>query len=407
MPGPLRSFHAFDDTTKNNIEFAFLEKFRYRDGEDVQRCREVLEAIAAKRYSGELHEARNNCIKKFGRNILAWKKSVPHWCLTHAYWHGLCDIFATDEWQEVSKQNHDNRTTSGLTVSHYAGCASAHQHFGKLKNLKNGEDPTMRELYIHLHCRRDNGKSPIETQLEAATPVRSVPAEITDDNGVMDPNTEEIPRVIEELDVNSLQFPNTRIKAVYEKVNDMMAEEAHADMDETTMFMSAAGGASHGRVLGFGSMVDGKVQTATNRSRPKHTASSVTVSGVTTNGVQASFSRTEVQSLLDISNRRQAEDRAEMKRELASYQMCINQLFSMFGAQGPNQPGQGPTQPTQEVASHMQMGNFRGNASPIQPNQGFEALLNQANTGIDDVPTNEAAMGQWCGDSAYNGNHPF
>ncbi|KAF3340725.1 hypothetical protein FCM35_KLT09569 [Carex littledalei] len=216
MPGPLRSFHAFDDTTKNNIEFAFLvEKFRYRDGEDVQRCREVLEAIAAKRYSGELHEARNNCIKKFGRNILAWKKSVPHWCLTHAYWHGLCDIFATDEWQEVSKQNHDNRTTSGLTVSHYAGCASAHQHFGKLKNLKNGEDPTMRELYIHLHCRRDNGKSPIETQLEAAMPVRSVPAEITDDNGVMDPNTEEIPRVIEELDVNSLQFPNTRIKAVY------------------------------------------------------------------------------------------------------------------------------------------------------------------------------------------------
>ncbi|KAF3338438.1 RING/U-box superfamily protein [Carex littledalei] len=119
------------------------------------------------------------------------------------------------EWQEVSKQNHDNRTTSGLTVSHYAGCASAHQHFGKLKNLKNGEDPTMRELYIHLHCRRDNGKSPIETQLEAATPVRSGLAEITDDNGVMDPNTEEIPRVIEELDVNSLQFPNTRIKAVY------------------------------------------------------------------------------------------------------------------------------------------------------------------------------------------------
>ncbi|KAF3330251.1 hypothetical protein FCM35_KLT03605 [Carex littledalei] len=207
----------------SSCEFTCVEKpkeitaaiTRYRDGEDVQRCREVLEAIAAKRYSGELHEARNSCIKKFGRNIPAWKKSVPHWCLTHAYWHGLCDIFATDEWQEVSKQNHDNRTTSGLTVSHYAGCASAHQHFGKLKNLKNGEDPTMRELYIHLHCRRDNGKSPIETQLEAATPVQSGPAEITDENGVMDPNTEEIPRVIEELDVNSLQFPNTRIKAVY------------------------------------------------------------------------------------------------------------------------------------------------------------------------------------------------
>jgi hypothetical protein len=117
-------------------------------------------------------------------------------------------------------------------------------------------------------------------------------------------------------------------------MNEMMADEANADMDESTMFMEAAGGPSHGRVRGFGSMLDGKVQTATNRSRPKQSASSVTVSGVTTNGVQASFSRTEVESLLADSERRQAEDRAEMKRELASYQMYINQFLSMVGVQG-------------------------------------------------------------------------
>ena len=125
-------------TTVNAVHISFLkEKFRYREGEDLVRCRAVLEAIAAKRYSEELHEARDNCRKKFGNNLPAWKNYIPHWCLDHPNWHGLCDIFATEEWQGVSTQNHQNRTSSGLTVSHYAGSASAHQHFGKLVSFLN------------------------------------------------------------------------------------------------------------------------------------------------------------------------------------------------------------------------------------------------------------------------------
>ena len=113
----------------------------------------------------------------------------------------------------------------------------------------------------------------------------------------------------------------------------MTADQANANMDESTMFMSAVGGTSHGRVPGFGSMLDGKVQTTTNRSGPKHTASSV--SGVTNNGEQTSFSREDVQSLLADSDRRQAEDWVVMKREMATYEMYINQLFTMCRAQRP------------------------------------------------------------------------
>lgn len=92
--------------------------------------------------------------------------------------------------------------------------------------LNKGKDPTMRDLFIHLHCRRDSkGKSPIVAKLEAAAEAEKLRAEQmelraeqmenADAIGHMDPSTEEIPTGIEELDVNSLQFTNTRTKSIY------------------------------------------------------------------------------------------------------------------------------------------------------------------------------------------------
>jgi hypothetical protein len=92
--------------------------------------------------------------------------------------------------------------------------------------LNKGKDPTMRELYIHLHCRRDSkGKSPIVLQLEAAAEtenlweeqieLRAEQMENTDAIGLIDPSTEEISTGTTELDVNSLQFTNTRTESIY------------------------------------------------------------------------------------------------------------------------------------------------------------------------------------------------
>jgi hypothetical protein len=99
-------------------------------------------------------------------------------------------------------------------------------HFHVEANLNKGKDPTMRELFIHLHCRRDSeGKSPIVAKLEAAAEaeklrvaqmeLRAEQMENADAIGLMDPSTEEIPTGIEELDLNSLQFANTRTKSIY------------------------------------------------------------------------------------------------------------------------------------------------------------------------------------------------
>lgn len=113
--------------------FTFLQKkFRYKEGVDQDYCRDVLEAIAAKRYREELHEARDYCFKKWKHNKQAWKEYIPHWCLDHPYWQSLCDIFFTEDWQNMSRKNHSNRTKSKLLVANHCGSASSHQHFGKL-----------------------------------------------------------------------------------------------------------------------------------------------------------------------------------------------------------------------------------------------------------------------------------
>lgn len=77
----------------------------------------------------------------------------------------------------------------------------------------------MRDLFIHLHCRRDSkGKTPIVAKLEAAAEAEKLRAEQmenADAIGLMDPSTEEIPTGIEDLDVNSLQFANNRTESIY------------------------------------------------------------------------------------------------------------------------------------------------------------------------------------------------
>lgn len=75
-------------------------------------------------------------IKLYGWDIVAWKADVPKWCVTPVNWRGLCDIFFSDEWQLVSKQNQQNRLGDGNPISHYAGSASAHQHFEKLVGFR-------------------------------------------------------------------------------------------------------------------------------------------------------------------------------------------------------------------------------------------------------------------------------
>jgi len=114
-------------------------------------------------------------------------------------------------------------------------------------------------------------------------------------------------------------------------VKDMTADQSYADVDESNMFLTAVGGSAHGRVQGFGSMLQDKVPTATTRARQKHTASSV--SGLTNNEGQRVETREELEMLLNDRDRRFDEERAAREKKMATYDLYFSKLFTMYGVQ--------------------------------------------------------------------------
>ena len=152
----------------------------------------------------------------------------------------------------MRRQNLSNRTASGHTVSHFGGSASARQHFENLVSIFNnyvpnfslfvmwstisplvllvfsfhvettlnkGKEPTIEELYIHIHCRPENGKSPVVARIESALLADSATNENGDGNGLMDPTSEETTTQVQDFDISSLQFTNTKSQAVYVSCN--------------------------------------------------------------------------------------------------------------------------------------------------------------------------------------------
>ncbi|KAF3326455.1 Plant transposase (Ptta/En/Spm family) [Carex littledalei] len=324
MPGPIRSYHNWDKSWKDIFENAFLERFRYRADQDVSRCRAVLDAIAAKRYTEELNKARTKCIKKFGDDIDSWKSMVPHWCLQPSHWAGLCDIFNTEDWKGLSKQNKENRLASGFAVPHYGGCSSAHQHLNKLKTLKKGGAPTMRELYVHLHSRTADGKSPVLAKYNESVEGAS---ELNDN----DEGTVSLQPI--DFDITSLKFTTEKAEKVFTDVTGMTAHEDHADVDEADLFMSAVGGSYHGRVRGFGCVLDPKLPKTAGRGRA--TPAQSDLSDVTNIGSKRIFTDDVLVGMLNERDMRLAEERQERKREQERYNMLFTKLFSLVGQQNP------------------------------------------------------------------------
>ena len=70
----------------------------------------------------------------------------------------------------------------------------------------------MEDLYIHMHCARENGVSPIVAQLNTSKEGVAEDHENSDGNREVDLGYEESTM---EFDVNSLQFTNTEKKNVY------------------------------------------------------------------------------------------------------------------------------------------------------------------------------------------------
>lgn len=113
----------------------------------------------------------------------------------------------------------------------------------------------------------------------------------------------------------------------------MRANNVNPHMDEADLFMSAVGGRNHGRVRGFGCVLDPRLPK-TFRGRATPTTSDI--SGVTNIGNNRVFTDDVLVGMLKERDMRLAEERQERKIEGARYNMLLNKLFTLVGQQNPN-----------------------------------------------------------------------
>lgn len=95
----------------------------------------------------------------------------------------------------------------------------------------------------------------------------------------------------------------------------MLTNEEAADVDEGELFMLAVGGPSHGRVRGFGCVLDPKLPRTTRRGRATIIASDL--SGVTNLRNKWVFTDDVLVRMLNELDMRLAEEKQERKRDEA------------------------------------------------------------------------------------------
>jgi hypothetical protein len=128
MPGPYRSYNMFSVADRLKILRKFLQRYTWGPDENVRRCLDVYEAIAASVYTTELTERRSQCNEKYGDDKEEWKEHPPLWCRNVAHWKGLCDIWAKEKWVKNSNALREKVAKGGPVVHHVGGSRSMYQH---------------------------------------------------------------------------------------------------------------------------------------------------------------------------------------------------------------------------------------------------------------------------------------
>jgi hypothetical protein len=132
MPGPYRSYNLFSVQAKLNILRKFLQRYTWGPKEDIKRCLNVYENIAADVYDRELHEKRSDCKKLYREDKEEWKKHRASWCRNVEYWSSLCDIWSKQKWEQISSTNRENQSKEGPVIHHVGGSRSMYQHMQSL-----------------------------------------------------------------------------------------------------------------------------------------------------------------------------------------------------------------------------------------------------------------------------------
>jgi hypothetical protein len=130
LPGPYRSWNSFPSKTRLFILKQFLQRYSWGLGQDITRCIEVFERVAADAYMTHLMEERARYKKKYGEEKEVWKDNPPAWCKTAEYWKGLVQIWSKEKFVQQSATNRTNRVgrLGEKVVHHVTGSRSMYRH---------------------------------------------------------------------------------------------------------------------------------------------------------------------------------------------------------------------------------------------------------------------------------------
>ncbi|KAF3321492.1 Serum response factor-binding protein 1 [Carex littledalei] len=158
LPGPFRSYKMFPTKARLAILIQFMQRYSWGPEEDIKRCLDVFENIAAEAYQREMTETRAMFKKKYEADKEVWKIHPPKWCKNVEAWKGLCDIWSTPKWDQISTINRDNRTKSRGVVYHVAGSRSTYKHKQALISEK-GQSVGLLDVFDRTHTRQsEEGK---------------------------------------------------------------------------------------------------------------------------------------------------------------------------------------------------------------------------------------------------------
>ncbi|KAF3336027.1 Serum response factor-binding protein 1 [Carex littledalei] len=77
LPGPFRSYKMFPTKARLAILIQFMQRYSWGPEEDIKRCLDVFENIAAEAYQREMTETRAMFKKKYGADKEVWKIHPP------------------------------------------------------------------------------------------------------------------------------------------------------------------------------------------------------------------------------------------------------------------------------------------------------------------------------------------
>ncbi|KAF3341224.1 Plant transposase (Ptta/En/Spm family) [Carex littledalei] len=166
LPGPFRSYNMFPTKARLLILEQFMQRYSWGPTEDIKRCLDVFENIAAKAYQRELTKTRATCKKKYGVDKEVWKEHPLKWCKNVEAWKSLCDIWSTPKWDQISTTNRENRTKAPDVVYHVAGSRSTYKHKQALIS-ETGQSVGLLDVFDRTHTRRsEEGKVYVNTRAQ-------------------------------------------------------------------------------------------------------------------------------------------------------------------------------------------------------------------------------------------------